>query len=162
MFVYLSILFLSLIYLVLTSVHPFVCLMYLVLTFIIACLLTLNMGLEYLSLIVLLVYVGALAVLFLFVIMLLDIKVSLFHVMTTKPNFSQLGLLIILCLFLINGIDFNEGTDDSFFLVKLNELFNINLIENLNLSLYVYYPEILIIASLILTAALFGSLSIVI
>jgi len=61
-------------FLVITAKNPVVSVFYLVLTFINASILLLIQGVEFLSLLLIIVYVGAIAILFLFVVMMLNIK----------------------------------------------------------------------------------------
>jgi NADH:ubiquinone oxidoreductase subunit 6 (subunit J) len=161
MLIYLLSLFLLLVYLVLNAINPFVCLIYLVLVFINASLLTIFIGLEYLALVILLVYVGALAILFLFVIMLMDIKASLLSTYITKPNLIVVIPFVLLSLsFLFSFL--NIETTNLMFICKPYSVFELSLLENLNLYLFLFYNELLIIASLILTVSLLGSLAIII
>lgn len=70
--------------------------------------LLLLLGAEFLSLIFLVVYVGAIAVLFLFVIMMLNVKISNYFVMKYKIILPLGGLIIMILIFqfliTINGI----------------------------------------------------------
>lgn len=70
---------------VITVPNPVFSVLYLVLLFLIGSIFCLSIGLEYMGLVLLIVYVGAIAVLFLFVIMMLDIKV------TNKTGISSLS-----------------------------------------------------------------------
>lgn len=85
---------------VVTSKNPVYAIFYLVLLFITgACLIAL-FGCDYLSLIFILVYVGAIAVLFLFVIMILDIKIvnkpTVFHEIILSDYVGHLILLLFI------------------------------------------------------------------
>jgi NADH-quinone oxidoreductase subunit J len=61
-------------FLVITAKNPIISVFYLVLTFVNASVLLLIQGVEFLSLLLIIVYVGAIAILFLFVVMMLNIK----------------------------------------------------------------------------------------
>lgn len=136
--------------------------MYVVLLFIISSFISLSLGLEYISLIVLLIYVGALAILFLFVIMLLDIRALELKSLHYKKNtsfFLSFCILITVGLFYYNDMILSENH-----LLSYNMLYeknNINIIESLGSNLYNSYIEILIIISIILTIGLIGSLAII-
>ena len=60
---------------VLGSVNPVQSLLWLVCVFICASLVLIEMGAEFIAILLILVYIGAIAVLFLFVIMLLNIRI---------------------------------------------------------------------------------------
>jgi NADH:ubiquinone oxidoreductase subunit 6 (subunit J) len=145
------------------SNNPFTCLIYLILLFIISSLISLFLGLEYISLVVLLIYVGALAILFLFVIMLLDIRALEFKSLNYKKNTSI--FLSFFILVLIGTYYYNDTNLINCHLLNYNMIYennNMNIIETLGKNLYNNYVEILIIISLILTIGLVGSLVIVI
>lgn len=89
--------------LVLRSKNPVHSVFYLVLTFLHASGLLLLLGLEFFALLQLLVYIGALAIIFLFVVMLLDIPATeiIAHQRGTYP---VAGLLLLTLMFAIWGI----------------------------------------------------------
>jgi NADH:ubiquinone oxidoreductase subunit 6 (subunit J) len=78
--------------------NPVYCLLWLVLTFLFSASFLLILGCEFLALIFIVVYVGAIAVLFLFVIMLLDLKFKNF---SDKKNNSFIIILFFGNIFLI-------------------------------------------------------------
>lgn len=129
---------------------PFMSLMFAVGLFVNSSIVLLMLGFEFLALVNLIVYVGALAVLFLFVIMLLEIPstelrayhrgwstLALFGVVASRffPNFSSQPSLPM-CDFL--------PTAES--------------ISSIGYAFYVRYADLLILNSLVLTVALFGAL----
>lgn len=158
---FLVILFTILNFIIVLTSNPFMCLIYLVLSFITSCFITLFLGLEYLGLVILLVYVGALAILFLFVIMLLDIRAVVFRNLKNKFNLGIIFPFILLILVGIYNTDVNQINYD---LMSYNVLFdkNFNLVETLGKLLYIQFPEILILSSLVLTVSLIGALVLVI
>ena len=83
------------------SSNPIYSLLWLVLTFLLSSSLLLLLGSEFLALIFLIVYVGAIAVLFLFAIMLLDFKVKNLSTKKNKAFSSLFFLSFVLLLFLI-------------------------------------------------------------
>lgn len=104
--------FLSLGLNVVTAKNPVYSIFYLVLFFITGSCLIALFGYDYLSLIFILVYVGAIAVLFLFVIMILDIKIinkpTVLHKITSIDFIGHcMILLVIFCLFSPNFFIFN-------------------------------------------------------
>jgi NADH-quinone oxidoreductase subunit J len=89
------------------SIHS---VLYLVLVFLISVLLFIVVGAEFLALIVLIIYVGAISVLFLFLVMLFDDRLSsLFNVM---HHYLPIGFLICFIFFmeLILLIDLNYNS----------------------------------------------------
>ena len=125
---------------------PFMALMFAVLLFINSSVILLSLGFEFMALINILVYVGALAVLFLFVIMLLEIPSS--ELRAYNRGWSTLGL------FGFFGIvkTFCPATSVAGFIPTLESL------TFVGHAFYVRYADLLILNSLILTVALFGAL----
>jgi NADH-quinone oxidoreductase subunit J len=130
------------------------------------------LGLEYFALVNLLVYVGALAILFLVVVMLLNISLTeiIAHQRGTYPIASLfLALLIFLVMFALL-----QPASNLFLAPLLNPLlFENNLTyyswENLNnagsnvkqlgIALYTLHTDLLIIASLLLLVAIVGAVA---
>lgn len=161
---------------------PFMALMFAVLLFVNSSVVLLMLGFEFLALVNMLVYVGALAVLFLFVIMLLEIPSSelraynrgysalaLFGILgITKTLFSNLGASFTgLSSYTNNVAGLSEASSSS----EAVDLFShgsfgtiagfIPTLESLTYvghAFYVRYADLLILNSLILTIALFGAL----
>ena len=154
---------------------PFMALMFAVLLFVNSSVVLLMLGFEFLALVNMLVYVGALAVLFLFVIMLLEIPSSelraynrgysalaLFGILgITKTLFSNLGSSWTGLSEASDGgvrspaVDlFSHGSFGSIagFIPTLESL------TYVGHAFYVRYADLLILNSLILTIALFGAL----
>ena len=124
--------------------NVFMSLMYAVLLYINATVILLNLGFEFLSLVNLLVYVGALAVLFLFVIMLLEVPTA--ELRSFYRGYSILAVLILV--------------------IRLTTFSNIPVsmpcasesIKHIGYAFYVTYSDVLILNSMILTIALIGAL----
>ncbi len=129
--------------------NVFMSLMYSVMLFINATVVLLMLGFEFLALVNMLVYVGALAVLFLFVIMLLEVPTT--ELRAYYRGFSFLALLGVLGSRLFIGY----GSFDSF-----AKTFNPTLesISTIGYAFYIRYADVLILNSLVLTIALFGAL----
>jgi NADH:ubiquinone oxidoreductase subunit 6 (subunit J) len=158
---------------------PFMALMFAVLLFVNSSVVLLMLGFEFLALVNMLVYVGALAVLFLFVIMLLEIPSSelraynrgysalaLFGILgITKTLFSNLGASFTgLSSYTSNVAGLTEANDslDLFSHGGFGTIAGfIPTLESLTYvghAFYVRYADLLILNSLILTIALFGAL----
>ena len=93
---------------VLRARNPVHAVLYLVLTFCQAAGLLVLLGLDFFAMLFLIVYVGAIAVLFLFVIMMLNVKVTEIHDNTSRflPFAGILGVLFFGQLFLIFASEF--------------------------------------------------------
>ena len=77
---------------VITVKNPVHAVLFLVLTFVNSAILWVQMGAEFLGIILVLVYVGAVMVLFLFVVMMLDINISTLRESVTR--YAPLGLIV--------------------------------------------------------------------
>ena len=135
--------------------NVFMSLMYAVLLFINATVVLLIMGFEFLALVNMLVYVGALAVLFLFVIMLLEVP-------TTELNAYHRGISmlaiagILACRLFISHNSITSVTINTF--KPITATHALESISNIAYAFYVTYADILILNSLVLTIALLGAL----
>jgi NADH:ubiquinone oxidoreductase subunit 6 (subunit J) len=131
---------------------PFMSLMYSVMLFINSSFVLMMLGFEFMALVNLLVYVGALAVLFLFVIMLLEIPAT--ELRAYSRGWSTLGILV----FIINGVfQITPSMGPRGIITGLPGAESIN---NLGHALYLYFADLLILNSLVLTVALFGAFAI--
>lgn len=90
--------------LLLSTIQVFICdnavysVLFLILNFCLSALILLTFKIEFLGLLFIMVYVGAVAVLFLFVIMMIDTKKK---IITNKQSFFQAFLLLSILLFII-------------------------------------------------------------
>ena len=160
---------------VISSRNPMHSVLFLVLVFCNAAGLLLLLETEFLAMLLLVVYVGAIAVLFLFVVMMLNIRL-------TELNESVLryipvgGILLIIFLFellsVVNGdlipffssnlfafasdnIILNQDLNTVFWTNQINPTSNI---EALGIVLYTYYVYCFMVASLILLVAMIGAI----
>ena len=125
--------------------------MYGVMLFINATVVLLMLGFEFLALVNVLVYVGALAVLFLFVIMLLEVPTT--ELRAQYRGFSVLALLGVLsCRLFIGTSPFMSTIQTPVFNPTLES------ISSIGYAFYIRYADVLILNSLVLTIALFGAL----
>ena len=127
--------------------NVFMSLMYAVMLFVNATLVLLTLGFEFLALVNMLVYVGALAVLFLFVIMLLEIPSA--ELRAYYRGYSILGLFALVGVLLSQ---FSSKNQIYHFTSTMES------ISNIGIAFYIRYADILILNSLVLTIALFGAL----
>lgn len=133
---------------------PFMALMYSVMLFIDASFVLMMLGFEFMALVNLLVYVGALAVLFLFVIMLLEIPAT--ELRAYGRGWSTLGMLVFVIMALgpySTGLTFNGGYNRT----VVTGVVNAESISTLGHALYLHFADLLILNSLVLTIALFGA-----
>jgi NADH:ubiquinone oxidoreductase subunit 6 (subunit J) len=135
--------------------NVFMSLMYSVMLFVNATVVLLMLGFEFLALVNVLVYVGALAVLFLFVIMLLEVPTT--ELRAYYRGFSVLALLGILGSRLFRGNSYPSLGADGYFVIPT---FNSTMesINAIGAAFYIRYADVLILNSLVLTIALFGAL----
>lgn len=133
---------------------PFMALMYSVMLFINASFVLMMLGFEFMALVNLLVYVGALAVLFLFVIMLLEIPAT--ELRAYGRGWSTLGMLVFALMAFgpySTGLSFNGGYNRT----VITGVANAESISTLGHALYLHFADLLILNSLVLTIALFGA-----
>jgi NADH-quinone oxidoreductase subunit J len=144
-------------------VNPVQSLLWLVCVFICASLLLLEMGAEFIAVLLILVYIGAIAVLFLFVIMLLNIRLIELNWYFINYKFISvlfsLGFLLqIFFLFYYKDIDnifINNLVVNYFWISNIDYTSNIEVIGILLFKIFYYYFFFL---SLILLVALLGTL----
>ena len=142
------------------------------------------LGLEYFALVNLLVYVGALAILFLFVVMLLNISLTeiIAHQRGTYPIASLfLALLVLLAVFALlqpanlflapllnpgsfeNNLMYSKWVSSSFQFGLENAGTDFNNagsnVKQLGIALYTVHTDLLIIASLLLLVAMVGAVA---
>ncbi len=134
--------------------NVFMSLMYSILLFINSCAVLLSLGFEFLAIVNVLVYVGALAVLFLFVIMLLEIpSTELRAYYRGYSVLAMLGLISIRIFFFSDLLNINTSNNTIFSFVPTLES-----ISNVGYAFYIVYADVLVLNSLILTIALIGAL----
>lgn len=140
--------------------NVFMSLMYSILLFINACAVLLGLGFEFLAIVNVLVYVGALAVLFLFVIMLLEIPST--ELRAYYRGYSILAALGFLCARVLSesklATSLFNYSNSPFNNTVINFIPTLESVSNVGFAFYIRYADVLIINSLILTVALFGAL----
>ncbi len=134
--------------------NVFMSLMYSILLFINSCVVLLSLGFEFLAIINVLVYVGALAVLFLFVIMLLEIPTTELRAYYRGYSvLAMLGFLSVRLFFFSDLLNINSSNNTIISFVPTLES-----ISNVGYAFYIVYADVLVLNSLILTIALIGAL----
>lgn len=140
---------------VMYTASPFMSLMFAICLYINGTLMLLMLGFEFMSLINILVYVGALAVLFLFVVMLLELPTTILFALSRGIN-SLLGILVVATI--IAWSSFNRGlasVRSSQYMHKITH----EMLSSAGEALYAEFADALIINSIILTVALIGALA---
>lgn len=170
---------------VIEAKNPVHSVLFLILVFFNSAGLLLLLGLDFFALIFLVVYVGAIAVLFLFVVMMLNIKLAEINEKRLRylPIGGVLGFLFLLLIFLIVDNDLIPLLPQKEILISLQEnqeqinnsllaqnQFNLSFIqwsqlldtvsniEAIGLYIYTYYFFFFLLASLILLVAMIGAI----
>lgn len=138
---------------VISSIHPVHSIIWLVLSFINIGAIFIILNINFVGMILLIVYVGAIAILFVFVIMMLNLISLNFE--TTNTNILPLSLLIVISLTsqIIITNSFSTSFSEDFILPLL-----ISSIQSIGQSFYTIYGSYLIISSLILLVAMVGTI----
>ena len=134
--------------------NVFMSLMYAVMLFVNATLVLLTLGFEFLALVNMLVYVGALAVLFLFVIMLLEVPSA--ELRSYYRGYSVLGAIALVSVLAVRFSSFRFLDEGGFQVYKFTS--TLESISNIGVAFYMRHADVLILNSLVLTIALFGAL----
>jgi len=155
------------------SKNPIHSVFYLVLVFCNASALLLMLGMEFFALLQLLVYVGALAVMFLFVVMLLDITYT--EIVAHQRGYYPIAVVLLLVFLGVFFLMFDQTygpktiaivpgarspSDDSPYLIWAQWNMIAQTVQNiqaLSPVLYIQYVDLLILASLILLVAMIGA-----
>ena len=119
---------------------------------------------EFLALIFIVVYVGAIAVLFLFVVMMLNVKITEIQdeVLQYLPIGGLIGIVFLLEIFLIIEGDFvsliNPNQDNAVYIVWFAQIDSISNIQTLGNVLYTDYVLFFLLAGVILLIAMVGAI----
>lgn len=120
---------------------------------------------EFLALLYIVVYVGAIAVLFLFVIMCLNVKIVPSKKTALSYSFSSIGIVTMFSLLLANalGAAFNSYTiqkdhENLIFTNWIDIIDSFSNIESLGQTLFLFEPLPFILVGIILFIAMIGSI----
>ncbi|MCL4131367.1 UNVERIFIED_CONTAM: hypothetical protein GTU68_060096 [Idotea baltica] len=147
---------------VVLSKNPVHSIFYLILVFCLSAGILVLFTIDFLAIIFIVVYVGAIAVLFLFVVMMLNIKLS--QLSESLVRYTPLGVFVGLTLIL----EFNFFMKDSFFNTRSNlylnfewysNLFGSELIALLGEIIYTDHLLVFIVSALILLLGMVGTIS---
>lgn len=148
---------------VIQSRNPVHSVLFLILVFFNSAGLLILLGLDFFAMIFIVVYVGAIAVLFLFVVMMLNIKITEINEKKLRylPIGGLLGVLFLFEIFLIidnDLIPLLSPIKQLEYVEWGNFLENIPNIEAIGQLIYTYYFYFFILASLILLVAMIGAI----
>lgn len=124
--------------------------------------LLLLLGAEFLSFMLLIIYVGAIAVLFLFVIMMLNIKLN--PIKVDKFSVLPIGILIFSIIYIqllisVHEFDLLHLQQNGLILISwITESKNINNIEAVGKVLYTHYSLLFLLCGFILLVAMIGTI----
>lgn len=159
-----GLLFLSSVFVAISS-NPMNSVIFLILAFCNSTVILFFFNVDFLGLMFVIIYVGAVAVLFLFVVMMINIKQEqntstlfsgAFYKLFGPIVFGFFTFLLLLVFFLeIFGVDNVFFSFDSTFLTNIDFLYNIDILGQ---SLFNYFLVCFLIAGLILFLALLGSI----
>ena len=148
--------------------NPLYSVLSLILVFLLSAILLFSLEAEFLGLSFVLIYVGAIAILFLFIVVMLDIKVGIAPIdLGIFNTFLFLIFFTILLEILISfsGLDLDYNLTSRTDYTWLNWFFEINHFSNAQMFgqiLYTYYFFFFLIGGFILFIALIGSLMLVV
>lgn len=131
----------------------------LVLIFFLSSCLTVSIGVEFLAILILIVYVGAISVLFLFVVMLLNIRVlelnvSFFKYWWLGVMYSSFFLMILAYTLLPIFADSFGTLEVGNYTDFIHQTTDWNVVSQFGELIFLYFPHLLIFAALILFVAI--------
>jgi NADH-quinone oxidoreductase subunit J len=145
-------------FLVILSENPVHAVLFLILTFCSASSISILFNAEFLGLLFIIIYVGAIAVLFLFVVMMLNVKVYATRNFYYLPALSTICVILFFQVFSTTSKVFQDQSTvhlDSSFSFLFDSLENIDLLGQ---SLYNYFLICFLLAGLILLVAMVGAI----
>jgi NADH:ubiquinone oxidoreductase subunit 6 (chain J) len=149
---------------VINAKNPVHSVLFLILVFLNSAGLFMLLGVEFLAITFIIVYVGAIAILFLFVVMMLNIKLVELNenMLRYLPIGALIGLIFLFEIFLVlenNLVTLNYAIDSNNLNInwdsKLTSFTNIELIGNI---LFTNYAYLVLVASLVLLVAMIGAI----
>lgn len=147
------------------SKQPMNSIVFLLITFFNAFILLCYFNIEFLGLLFILVYVGAIAILFLFVIMMLNLKLRSNNILSFTVVGKILLILTFIYLFFFFIILFLDDlfaqTEYYYYYYDINSFYHLESFSNLEIigqTLFNYFSPCFLIAGLVLLVALIGSI----
>ena len=141
---------------VILSKNPVHSVLSLVVVFFNAAIIFIFLKAEYLAFVLIIVYVGAIVILFLFVVMMLDIKkeVSSKFKLTNIIFASLVLFLMMVEFYFILRINYSIYSPSPIYLISLDNEYNT--IKGIGFLLYTNYSYVFIVCGIILTAGIIG------
>jgi len=137
--------------------NPVHAILALVLIFFLSSCLSLMLGVEFLAVLILIVYVGAISVLFLFVVMLLNIRVLELNVSLLKYwwlGALYVGFFFFNLLYALFPFFFWNNTTSPVYINLIDQSLGWNSISQFGELVFLYYPHLLMLAALVLFVAI--------
>lgn len=143
---------------VVTMRNPVHSVLFLILAFFNAAGLFILLGAEFLAMLLVIVYVGAVAVLFLFVVMMLNVSVERFRQGLSK--YSRIGALVALVILLELGFIYINGSDSLVFGSQIASPINYGITNTQSLGRVIYTDYLLLFqaSGLVLLVAMIGAI----
>jgi NADH-quinone oxidoreductase subunit J len=145
------------------SRNPVYSVLFLILIFFCSAASVILVGVDFIGLLFIIIYVGAIAVLFLFIVMMLDLKIERSSLQDFLFEASALLFILITVVAIItlkSGNDFNSFDEyfslAALFVNNLDPLFNIDVFGQ---CLFNYFIPCFLIAGLILLVAMLGAIA---
>ena len=142
---------------VITSRHPVHAVLFLILAFFNTAGLIVLLGAEFLAMLLVVVYVGAVAVLFLFVVMMLDVDITAMRQGFTK--FLPLGLFVAVILIIELFFALNSWVNDDIVISAITKTPDISNTKALGNVIYTHHFLSFQIAGIILLVAMIGAIT---
>ncbi len=141
--------------------NPIHSILFLILVFIYTCSLLILLQSDFLAIIFLIIYIGAISVLFLFIIMMLNIRMIELGENENKLKYLPASTIIILLIFiqlfyLYLNFQINLNYVQILDLVNFQRQMDYSSLQILGYLIYTYYKEYFILCSLILFVAMIG------
>lgn len=143
-----------------TSQNPVSAILWLILVFLSFSCVMIYIGAEFLGLVFLVVYVGAIAVLFLFVVMMLNVRITEIN-SKFLSYFPVSGLVISLFVIIMSSVIYPAFSPFGILFQSKSWLDHLNYLNNLQVLgevLYTYFFPLFLISSVILLVAMIGSI----
>ena len=145
---------------VVTARNPVHSVLWLILAFLSAAGLFVLMGAEFVAMLLIIVYVGAVAVLFLFVVMMLDVDFAELKAEMVKymPLGLLIGVVLLMQVFMVVGVWHSSDAAEGLRGAVTPDLTKVQNTRALGLLLYDKYVLLFMIAALILLVAMIGAI----
>lgn len=144
---------------VIASKNPIHSVLFLILVFLNASALLMLLGVDFIAMLFLVVYVGAIAILFLFVVMMLNIRVLDEKISRYLPSGAFIATIFLVETFIILTHDLSVPAVNTPILFNWEHTFNsLSNVETLGYLLYTHYFYLFFVASLVLLVAMVGAI----